>query len=280
MKYIAKKDSSLLDFLKIHYAGASNSTLKSFFKNGQISVNGNQSKSTDEPLKKGDQIVVAKEGQKRSVKLPFNLIYEDEQILVVVKPYGILSSGEGITKRPTLHKLVNDYLQQKSRGKTKAYVVHRLDKEVTGLILFATSEKTVEILQTNWKKFTKKYLALSRHVPEKPTGTIDTWLVEKNLKMNVVHGPVENAVHAITHYRWVRFEKRNALIEVTLETGKKNQIRVHLSHIGCPIIGDEKYGDDSKGHIRLLSYYLEILHPITGEKMTWKIEPDASFLKA
>lgn len=280
MKYNVKKNSSLLDFLKIHYAGASNSTIKSYFKNGQIKINNTVAKSSEDQLKQGDVVEVLKEGEKHKVKLPFKLVYEDDAILVVEKVAGVLTSGEGITKRPTLHKLVDTYLQAKSKGKIKAHVVHRLDKEVIGLVLFAKSEKIVEVLQSNWKKYTKKYLALTRNKPEKPIGTIDTWLIERSLKMNVIPAEIPGAVHAITHYKWLRFEKKNSLIEVTLETGKKNQIRIHLSHIGCPIIGDQKYGDTTKSQVRLMGYFLEILHPVTGKKVSWKLEPERSFLLA
>ncbi|MBK6950652.1 MAG: RluA family pseudouridine synthase [Crocinitomicaceae bacterium] len=280
MKYHVKKNSSLLDFLKIHYAGASNSTIKSYFKNEQIKINNVLAKSQEDQLKQGDVVEVLKEGEKSKVKLPFKLVYEDDAILVVEKVAGVLTSGEGITKRPTLHKLVDTYLQAKSKGKIKAHVVHRLDKEVIGLVLFAKSEKIVEVLQTNWKKYTKKYLALTRTKPEKPSGTIDTWLIERSLKMNVIPAEIPGAVHAITHYKWLRFEKKNSLIEVTLDTGKKNQIRVHLSHIGCPIIGDEKYGDTTKSQVRLMGFFLEILHPVTGKKVSWKLEPERSFLLA
>jgi 23S rRNA pseudouridine1911/1915/1917 synthase len=280
MKYNVKKNSSLLDFLKIHYAGASNSTIKSYFKNEQIKINNVLAKSQDDQLKQGDVVEVLKEGEKSKVKLPFKLVYEDDAILLVEKVAGVLTSGEGITKRPTLHKLVDTYLQAKSKGKIKAHVVHRLDKEVIGLVLFAKSEKIVEVLQTNWKKYTKKYLALTRNKPEKPSGTIDTWLIERSLKMNVIPAEIPGAVHAITHYKWLRLEKKNSLIEVTLDTGKKNQIRVHLSHIGCPIIGDEKYGDTTKSQVRLMGFFLEILHPVTGKKVSWKLEPERSFLLA
>ncbi|MBK9592803.1 MAG: RluA family pseudouridine synthase [Crocinitomicaceae bacterium] len=280
MKYHVKKNSSLLDFLKIHYAGASNSTIKSYFKNEQIKINNVLAKSQEDQLKQGDVVEVLKEGEKSKVKLPFKLVYEDDAILVVEKVAGVLTSGEGITKRPTLHKLVDTYLQAKSKGKIKAHVVHRLDKEVIGLVLFAKSEKIVEVLQTNWKKYTKKYLALTRTKPEKPSGTIDTWLIERSLKMNVIPAEIPGAVHAITHYKWLRLEKKNSLIEVTLDTGKKNQIRVHLSHIGCPIIGDEKYGDTTKSQVRLMGFFLEILHPVTGKKVSWKLEPERSFLLA
>lgn len=282
MKYTVKKNSSLLDFLKIHYAGASNSTLKSMFRNNQIKVNEVLVREMDGNVQSGNIVEVLKEGEKQKKKLPFKLIFEDDAILVVEKPAGILTSGEGITKRPTLHKLVDNYLQEKSKGKKKAHVVHRLDKEVTGLVLFATHEQIVETLQSNWKKYTKKYLALTRQKPEKVSGTVDTWLIERNLKMNVIPAEIPGAVHAISHYKWLRLEKKNSLIEVTLETGKKNQIRIHLSHIGCPIIGDEKYGDTAKGktQVRLIGYFLEILHPVTGKKMSWKLEPDKSFLLA
>jgi 23S rRNA pseudouridine1911/1915/1917 synthase len=161
-----------------------------------------------------------------------------------------------------------------------AYVVHRLDKEVTGILMFAKSEKIVIALQESWKKFTKKYLALTASTPPQPAGTIDTWLIERNLKMNVIHKEIPGAVHAITHYKWLRFERKNSLLEVTLDTGKKNQIRAHLSHMGCPIIGDEKYGDKrpKKTQVRLMSYFLEIIHPVTGKTMKWEIEAPKTFL--
>lgn len=279
MKYQVKKSSTIADFLKIHYAGISQSSLKNYFKNGQIKCNGQLLKFPTDLVKAGDSVEVLKEGERPKKALPFKLVYEDDAIIVVEKPAGILTSGEGITNKPTLHKLVDTYLAQKSKGKKRAHVVHRLDKEVTGLVMFALSEKIVEILQTNWKKYTKKYLALTREVPEKPVGTIDTWLVERNLKMHVASPTDPNAVQAISHYKWLRFERKNSLIEVTLETGKKNQIRVHLAHIGCPIIGDEKYGDSQRTQIRLLSYSLEIIHPITGKKLHWQIEPSKSFLQ-
>ncbi|MBK7128642.1 MAG: RluA family pseudouridine synthase [Crocinitomicaceae bacterium] len=279
MKYIVKNKSSLIEFLKIHYAGASNTTLKNFFKSGRIYLNGNVVTNPTLDLKPGDEVLVQKEGEKKQINLPFELVYEDDAMLVVVKQPGILTSGEGITKKPTLHWLVNTWIQQKTRGKQAAFVVHRLDKEVGGLVLFAKSQNIVDTLQNNWKKYTKKYLAISRFAPPETEGTIDTWLKERNLKMFVEMKESPGAVHAITHYKWLRFEKKNSVFEVTLDTGKKNQIRVHLAHIGCPIIGDEKYGDDSKGMVRLFSWSIEILHPVSGKKMQWTKQPEPKFFK-
>jgi len=281
MKYTAKKNTTVGELLKIHYAGSSNSTLKNYFRKNQIKVNDQLVKTPETIINAGDVMEVLKEGELPKKNLPFKIVHEDDAIIVVEKPVGVLTSGEGITKRETLHKMIDNYLQEKTKGKVHAFVVHRLDKEVIGLVLFAKSEIIVQKLQDNWKKFTKKYLALSMSAPPKPEGTVDTWLIERNLKMNVVHQQIDGAVHAITHYKWLRFEKKFSLFEVTLDTGKKNQIRVHLSHMGCPIIGDRKYDDtfSENTNVRLMAAHLEIDHPVTGKRMVWKLEPTVSFLR-
>jgi len=178
MKYVAKKEMSAMDLMKIHYAGASNSTLKDYFRNGRVRVNGKVVKMPSAQLSTGDELAIGKAHLVVENDLPFELIYEDRDIIVVGKPTGILTSGEGITNKPTLHALVDEYIGDRTNGRGRAYVVHRLDKEVGGLVLFAKSEDIVDALQNNWKNFTKKYLALSRNDPPAEEGTVDTWLVE------------------------------------------------------------------------------------------------------
>ncbi len=279
MKYTAKKEMTAIELMKIHYAGASNSTLKDYFRKNRVKVNGKLAKLPTSRMMVGDALEIASIEKSISIELPFDLIYEDKAILVVNKASGYLTSGEGITNRPTLHAMVDEYVEDRSGGKANAYVVHRLDKEVGGLVLFAKSEEIVEVLQHNWKSFTKKYLALCRQMPPQEAGIIDTWLVEHQMKMHISQREVDGAVRAISHYEWKKYVKGNSLIEVTLETGKKNQIRAHLYYIGCPIIGDRKYGDDGpKTKVRLMASELEIFHPVSSRRLHWKITPTKKFL--
>lgn len=277
MEYQIKENTTLQNFFNKHYAGMSNSAIKDFFKKNEVSLNKNKLLHVNYELKKGDVLTIDKIKAKSGPKVPFKIIFEDESLIVVQKQAGQLSSGENITKKPTLHKEVRDYVEAQTKCKKSAYVVHRLDKEVGGLIIFAKSEIISEKLKDNWKKFTKKYLALSAKAPDKSKGTIDTFLVERQEKMFVCDEKTPKAVRAITHYQFKEKKGKLALFEVTLETGKKNQIRVHLSHIGCPIIGDFKYGDTRKTDIRLMAYQLTIVHPLSGKKITWEIQPDLKF---
>lgn len=263
--------------------GASNSTLRKLLKYGMVKLNGKVEKNGSTRVTSGSQIEVDKKAKddRKQVKAPFKLIWEDSHLLVIDKEAGVLSSGEGITKRPTLHKLADEYVKDTSNGKQRAFIVHRLDKEVGGLILFAKSEEVQQKLKESWHLFTKKYLALCHSKPQPEVGTIDTWLIERKQTMKVVPTNSQDAVKAVSHYKFLREEGDYFLVEVKLQTGKKNQIRVHLAHIGSPIVGDRKYGieTDVDRDVRLLSYYLEIQHPITGEVLKWELTPPKRFLE-
>ncbi len=280
MKYIADTPGTVTDVLSKILEGANKTTIKQYLKFGRVRLNGVMVKVGDTPISKGAVVEIVKLTKERRRKADFHIVWEDKDLVVVVKPSGVLSAGEGITRAATMHKMVQEYVKEESRGRKSAFVVHRLDKEVTGLMLFAKSEAVQEKLKDNWARYTKKYLALTEAKPPREHGTIDTWLAEFKQTMHVVNADVRGAVRAISHYRYVRPEGKYHLVEVTLETGKKNQVRVHLAHIGCHIVGDRKYGaDDSINRkVRLLSQSLEISHPDGGKALKWEIQPDSGFL--
>ena len=281
MRTVAKAETTTHELLKRLLGGASNSTIKQYFASGRVVLNGTPVRSGKDPVKPDDVMELLREKAQPSVAAHFRIVWEDDAIIVVDKEAGVLSSGEGITRKPTLHKLVDTHVRTQSKGKQQAYVVHRLDKEVTGLILFAKSEKVQQGLKDNWRSFTKKYLALTERKPSPLQGTIDTWLVEHGQMMHVCTPQTKDAVQAISHYRHISDHGAYSLVEVTLETGKKNQIRVHLAHIGCPIVGDRKHGADAKVErdVRLMAAYLQIVHPTTGEAMQWELRPSGKFMR-
>jgi RluA family pseudouridine synthase len=218
-------------------------------------------------LKPGDVIEVkGSSGNPNRTATPFPVLYEDHDVIAVEKPAGISTSS--IDNSPNVYHILSQYLKDESKGMIKAYVVHRLDKEVSGVLLFAKSEKAMNIIKDNWKETKKLYYALVEGRPENQEGTVESWLAEdKNYKVHSSHTPSEKAKFAITHYRTIKLLNKHTLLEVNIETGRKNQIRVHMSDLGCPIVGDRKYGAsaDFVRRVRLHACYLSFPHPVTKE---------------
>ena len=189
------------------------------------------------------------------------ILYEDKHIIVVLKPAGLLTIGTEKEKERTLYHEVREYLRRKNQ---KEFIVHRLDKDTSGIVLFAKSEKAKMKLQDNWDKVIRKYYAivLGKNIKD---GTIKVKLNEtKTLKTYVDNN---NGKLAITNYKVLKEKGGYTLLDIDLVTGRKNQIRVSLDYIGCPIIGDKKYGKAPNPLRRLClhAYLIEFDHPITHE---------------
>jgi RluA family pseudouridine synthase len=216
--------------------------------------------------------------EKKSKQMPpFKIMFEDNDIIVVVKPAGILSVGGSGERRMSMTDMVKLYVKQQSRG-NKAFAVHRLDREVLGLMLLAKSEKVKAKIITNWGNTVKKYKALVIGKPSKPATVLKDYIREGlKQKMLVVNAPASpndpKTQLAITKYKILEEIGNYSLLDIDIETGRKNQIRVQLSNAGLPIVGDRKYGDESKfiRQIRLQAYYLELNHPITKEKIKFEL---------
>jgi 23S rRNA-/tRNA-specific pseudouridylate synthase len=200
--------------------------------------------------------------------------------VVVHKPPGIVSSGDTLKEGQTLFTQVRSYLRNSYGMREQLFVVHRLDKAVEGLIMFARAEFVKEKLQENWKDVHKYYVAQTTAIPKQRSGTIRSWLrEEENMKMVSYDHEVPDSKEAITHYQVLKVFPPYALIKIKLDTGRKNQIRIHLSSIGCPIVGDRRYNDDDKtvNYIKLLSYMLEFTHPVTKQNLAFKLPIPRSF---
>jgi 23S rRNA pseudouridine1911/1915/1917 synthase len=199
------------------------------------------------------------------------IVHLDEAIAVVEKPAGLLSMGSTGEKERTAHRILNEHLKSLTQSRAQQiFIVHRLDRETSGLIVFARSAAVQAELQQEWKKVTKKYLAVVEGVLENAQGTLRNNLLEtRSLLVRCVdHG----GELAITHYRVLQSHGDKSLVEVTLATGRKHQIRVQMAAIGHPVVGDHKYGarSDPARRLALHSCELRLRHPVTGAAMEFR----------
>jgi 23S rRNA pseudouridine1911/1915/1917 synthase len=220
-------------------------------------------------LKPGDAVDFSlRPGIATKANLPFPVLYEDQYVIVIDKPAGIATSS--IDGSTSVQWIISEYLKNLSKGNSRTYVVHRLDKEVSGVLILAKSEIAMDAIKEKWEETEKHYLAFVEGIPEDSEGTIKSWLIEDNaMKMHSV-SETSNGKLAITHYKIIRIVNNNTLLDVKTETGRKNQIRVHLSDIGCPIVGDRKYGaaTDFIRRVRLHACSISFPHPVTGKMIT------------
>lgn len=199
-----------------------------------------------------------------------DILYEDKFLIAVSKPHNLLTIGTNKEKDKTLYRKVSEYVKKQHKS-NKIFIVHRLDKDTSGIIIFAKDEKTKHILQSNWEKTTRKYIAL---VEGKITtnGTIKNWLKETKTLYTYSSNKPNDGQLAITKYKPIIFNKEYSLIDIEILTGRKNQIRVHMKDIGHPIVGDKKY-NSTKNPIRrmcLHANFIKFKHPITNKEIEIK----------
>lgn len=206
-----------------------------------------------------------------------NIIYEDKYLIVVEKPAHLLTISTDKEKEKTMFHKVLEYEKKKN---SKLFIVHRLDKETSGLIVFAKDIKTKEFLQNNWQDFKRKYIAVVEGKVIKKEDIIKSYLAENKNLITYISNE-KNGKLAITKYKRLNTSKSYSLLDVEILTGRKNQIRVHMQSINHPIMGDKKYGAKTNPlkKIGLFAYYLEIVHPKNKNKLIFKIEIPKEILK-
>ncbi len=267
MKTTAKRSGPLLDVLQESLGIDSKTRIRKMLKYDMIRIDGAPVDRPDAQVSAGQTVeYFKKSGIKKSVKPPLPLLYEDDHILVTEKPAGLLTYGEKGAGGTSLYRVLRDFVKKRSEDRQRLCVVHRLDREVSGLILFAKHGKAQEALKAGWNDTKKRYLALVEGVPASDKGMIQTWLKEgADRRVYSVDRP-KGAKLAVTHYRIVKKLPAHTLLEIRTDTGRKHQIRVHLSETGCPIVGDRRYGADGSviRRIRLHASYLGFNHPFTG----------------
>lgn len=254
-------EDSLLDFLYKNLEGKSKKEIKSFLRHGQIFINSKKQTKFNFKLKKNDQIVIQQKGKN---SLPFPILYEDDSLIAVTKPVGLLTIATVDEKEKTAYHFIKKYLNQKNE---KVFIVHRLDRDTSGILLFAKNEKMKIMLQKHWNNITLKrgYIAVIEGIMKPEKGTIRSFLKEeKNTMVHSIKTGIDGKL-AITRYETKMKNKNYSLLEIFLETGRKNQIRVHMSESGHPIIGDKKYPSKTNPlhRLGLHSHILEFVHPFT-----------------
>jgi len=225
------------------------------------------------------QISRAKAGKEFHNKY-LKLLYEDAYLLVVEKKEGLLSVKTDREKERTAWSFLTEYLQKSDR-RAQAYVVHRLDRDTSGIMMFAKDEKTQHTLRDNWHEIVtdRRYVAVVSGEMERDAGQVESWLTDR--KLFVSSSKVDDGgQYALTHYRTIKRGNGFSLMELKLETGRKNQIRVHMADLGHPVVGDGRYGIEDQnplGRLALHAFKLCFTHPVTGEPMKFETPYPADF---
>lgn len=269
----------LLEYL-LKTIGESRSKTKAILQGHGIRINGKVVTQFDTPLNAGDTISVSRHKRKSDFKNKFvKIVYEDRWIVVVEKNIGILSMAAGHSSL-NVKSVLDDYFA-KSHQKCRAHVVHRLDRDTSGLMIYAKDIDTEQILEHNWHQivYDRRYVAVTSGEMKDDNGTIANWL--KDNKAYITYSsPVDNGgKYAVTHYHVLNRTTEHTLVEYKLETGRKNQIRVHSADMGHPVCGDIKYGngDDPLHRLCLHAYMLCFTHPVTGERMDFSTPIPTAF---
>lgn len=216
----------------------------------------------------------------RNLQRGIALLYEDRDILVVNKPAGLLTMATDSEKTRTAYFILTDYVRKGHRkSRNRIFIVHRLDRETSGILIFAKTIEAKLSLQQHWDTAEKKYLAVVHGRLEKETEIISSYLVEN--KAHLVYSTSDRSKGRLsrTAYRVLKQTKDVALLEVDLLTGRKHQIRVHLADIGHPVVGDTKYGRENRGrrNLALHAHSLSVTHPLTGERLAFETAAPAYF---
>ncbi len=280
-RFTVEHDDTLLQYLFEICKGQSRTAVKAYLSHGQIVVNNQNITAFDFMLKTGDRLtildkgmMVKKHGGEKDSRV--KIVYEDENIIVVDKRCNVLTMSTGKEGEATAYSLMSDYVKRMYGRESKVFIVHRLDRETSGLLIFARDPKTQERLQDHWNDnvMERRYVAVLEGVPQETGGIVTTWLKENTQSMKVWSSPVDNGgKKAVTRYKVLEQAgwpyERYSLVEFELETGRKNQIRVHARELGCPVTGDRKYGAERNPLSRLALHArsLSFRHPYSGKVM-------------
>ena len=275
-------EALLIEFIMEKLHGISRNRAKALISNRVVLVNNAITTHPLAALKPGDVVQLDRSKHKMSFhSKDLDIVYEDPYLLVIDKHPGLLSMSNN-TRQQTVQTVLNRYLE-KGGGRNTSHLVHRLDRDTSGLMVYAKDIQTQQSLINGWQQLVtdRRYLVLVEGELEKPVGRIQSWLTED--KRFITHSsPVDNGgKFAVTHYKTLTSSNGYSLVECELETGRKNQIRVHMSDLGHPVVGDHKYGasGDPMRRLGLHAYMLCFVHPVTGKHMKFETPVPVCFEK-
>ena len=272
-EYTVQSEAQLLDWLIANLKPLSRNKVKDILQGRGVKVNGKIVTQFDYPLTAGQKISVSKSKKNDTFKSRYvNLVYEDPYLVVIEKKPGILSMAAG-HKSLNVKSVLDDYFHR-TRQRCTAHVVHRLDRDTSGLMVYAKDMQTEQILEHEWHNivYDRRYVAVVSGEMEDDEGTIANWLKD-NKAYVTFSSPVDNGgKYAVTHFHVLDRTTEHSLVEYKLETGRKNQIRVHSADMGHPVCGDVKYGngDDPIHRLCLHAYMLCFYHPVTRARMEFQ----------
>jgi len=275
--------SELMKFLIDKFPEKSRTTIKSMLAHKQVTVDDMVTTKFDVPLKRGQMVFLNK--KKTDEKPRFRglrIVHEDSSIIVVDKGSGLLSMASDTEKSKTAYSMLSEYVK-KFDPKNLIFIVHRLDRDTSGLMMFAKSKKIQEVLQKDWNDsiIDRSYVVIVEGIVENEEGTVTSWLKENKALIMFSSQTPNDGQKAVTHYKLLRSNKQFSLLEVKLETGRKNQIRVHMKDMGHPVTGDKKYGAKLNpiGQMGLHARVLAFKHPVTGKTLRFDTPIPGKFLK-
>ncbi|MBN9120824.1 MAG: RluA family pseudouridine synthase [Planctomycetes bacterium] len=272
----------MLDWLFTALAPMNRTRVKEVLRSGRVHVNGASVTRHDHPLRPGDALTLAPHAppQEREQVSLLPVVYEDPHLIVIDKPAGLLTVATETEKADTCFVRLSAHLAARKAG--RPFVVHRLDRDTSGLLLFARSAAVRDRLQASWEGVTKTYLAVVEGAPSPAEGVIENYLTEgRALRVRASRHPGKDAKRAASRYKARASRDGYSLVEVELETGRKHQIRVHMAGLGCPIAGDTVYGAATNPAKRLCLHAWRLCfdHPVTGERVEVESPPPAALAR-
>lgn len=281
--YTVTEDTELFKFIQLSITDKSRNKLKAMLTHKQFKVGKEIITQYNHPLKKGNEVTVSWDGAfKKESYEGVKIVFEDDDIIVINKRSGLLSIGSEKEKRQTAYRIITHHIQQ-DNPVARLFVVHRLDREASGLMVFAKNKQTQVDLKDSWQKTFQKnlYLAVTEGTIEKDIDTVTSFLNESKALIVYSGNNPKLGKKAITNYSVVKKNEFYTLLEATQETERKHQLRVHLKSIGHPIIGDKKY-ESKKNPLNRTAVHLRrinFIHPNTGEKLEFETKVPDDFLK-
>ncbi len=283
MSFTVKETAELMKYLVMQLPHKNRNNIKTMLKKREVLVEGKVVTQFNHVLQPGQKVELTTSFAPRARQMKgISIVYEDNDLIVVNKNAGLLSMATEKEKTNTVYRMLSNYVKEENR-ENRIFIVHRLDRETSGLMMFAKSEEMQKLLQESWKQTIsdRSYLAVVPGKLDPPQGTFSSFLFESSAFIVYSSQNPEKGQASVTNYSTMRSNDNYSLLKVDLETGRKNQIRVHMKDLGHPVVGDRKYGSKINpiGRLGLHAWVLAFTHPVSGKKFRFETSIPGSFMK-